>query len=82
LSIKGLNILAKKEMVKGLPELENAFENCVYCLTGKQHRDVIPKQALWRAVEKLERVHSDICGPINPHLIEATCISQPLLMTL
>jgi hypothetical protein len=69
-------------MVKGSPELENAFENYVYCLTGKQHKDVIPKQALLRAIEKLELVQSDICGPINPHLIEATCISQPLLMTL
>jgi hypothetical protein len=66
LSIKGLNTLVKKEMVKGLPELENIDENCVDCLTGKQHRDAIPKQAIWRAYEKLELVHSDICGPINP----------------
>jgi hypothetical protein len=66
LSIKGLNTLVKKEMVKGLPELENIDENCVDCLTGKQHRDAIPKQAIWRASEKLELVHSDICGPINP----------------
>ncbi|MCI16744.1 ubiquitin carboxyl-terminal hydrolase, partial [Trifolium medium] len=41
-------------------------ENCVDCLTGKQHRDAIPKQAVWRASLKLELVHSDICGPINP----------------
>jgi hypothetical protein len=66
LSIKGLNTLVKKEMVKGLPELENVDENYVDCLTGKQHRDAIPKQAMWRAYEKLELVHSDICGPINP----------------
>ncbi|MCI41667.1 ubiquitin carboxyl-terminal hydrolase, partial [Trifolium medium] len=51
-------------MVKGLPILEELDENCVDCLTGKQHRDVIPKQAMWRASLKL--VHSDICGPINP----------------
>jgi transposase InsO family protein len=35
-------------------------------LTGKQHRETIPKQANWRASQKLELVHSDICGPINP----------------
>ncbi|GAU14528.1 hypothetical protein TSUD_250700 [Trifolium subterraneum] len=66
LSIKGLNTLARKEMVKGLPPLEELNEHCVDCLTGKQHRDAIPKQAVWRAKLKLELVHSDICGPLNP----------------
>jgi hypothetical protein len=41
-------------------------ENCVDCLIGKQYRYAIPKQAVWRASKKLELVHSDICGPINP----------------
>ncbi|GAU36022.1 hypothetical protein TSUD_211600 [Trifolium subterraneum] len=66
LSIKGLNTLARKEMVKGLPPLEELNEHCVDCLTGKQHRDAIPKQAVWRAKLKLELVHLDICGPLNP----------------
>jgi transposase InsO family protein len=35
-------------------------------LTGKQHRQAIPKQAKWRASTKLELIHSDLCGPINP----------------
>ncbi|PNY01730.1 copia-type polyprotein, partial [Trifolium pratense] len=66
LSIKGLNILVIKDMVKGLPALKELDENCVNCLVGKQHKDAIPKQATWRASLKLELVHSDICGPINP----------------
>ncbi|MCI65831.1 ubiquitin carboxyl-terminal hydrolase, partial [Trifolium medium] len=53
-------------MVKGLPELQQSEDKCVSCLTGKQHRDPIPKQANWRASAKLELVHSDICGPIAP----------------
>jgi hypothetical protein len=53
-------------MVKGLPELQQTEEKCVSCLAGKQHRDSIPKQANWRASAKLELVHTDICGPINP----------------
>jgi transposase InsO family protein len=53
-------------MVKGLPQIEESDERCVSCLAGKQHRDSIPKQANWRASAKLELVHSDICGPINP----------------
>jgi hypothetical protein len=66
LSIKGLKILHSKHMVKGLPNLKDIEDKCSDCLIGKQHRDNIPKQANWRASKKLELVHSDICGPINP----------------
>jgi hypothetical protein len=66
LSMKGLNTLMKLEMVKGLPELKSSQDVCADCLTGKQHRDTFPKQTTWRASAKLELIHSDICGPINP----------------
>lgn len=66
LNYKGLRVLAKKEMVKGLPEIEETEEICEDCIIGKQHRDSIPKTANWMANEKLQLVHSDICGPINP----------------
>jgi hypothetical protein len=66
MSFKGLNTLYKKQMVKGLTELQQIEEKCVSCLAGKQHRDSIPKQENWRASAKLELVHTDICGPINP----------------
>ncbi|PNY15444.1 retrotransposon-related protein [Trifolium pratense] len=66
LHFKGLNTLSKKQMVRGLPDLEEVEDNCVDCLAGKQSRDSIPKQANWRASAKLELVHSDICGPITP----------------
>jgi transposase InsO family protein len=66
LSLKGLKLLKKLNMVKGLPEIENVEDKCTDCLTGKQHRQAIPKQAKWRASAKLELIHSDLCGPINP----------------
>ncbi|CAJ2658384.1 unnamed protein product [Trifolium pratense] len=66
LSLRGLKVLTGKKMVRGLPELKDSEEKCGDCLSGKQHRDSIPKQANWRASEKLELVHSDICGPLNP----------------
>ncbi|PNX55476.1 retrovirus-related Pol polyprotein from transposon TNT 1-94, partial [Trifolium pratense] len=53
-------------MVRGLPDLEELEDNCADCLADKQSRDSIPKQENWRATSKLELVHSDICGPINP----------------
>jgi transposase InsO family protein len=66
LSIKGLKVLNKKQMVKGLPDLKELEGKCEDCLTGKQHRETIPKQANWRASQKLELIHSNVCGPINP----------------
>ncbi|GAU34012.1 hypothetical protein TSUD_212730 [Trifolium subterraneum] len=66
LSLKSLKTLNQKKMVKGLLEVEDIEDKCVDCLSGKKHRDSIPKNAVWRASNKLELVHSDICGPINP----------------
>ncbi|GAU13002.1 hypothetical protein TSUD_173010 [Trifolium subterraneum] len=66
LSLKGLNVLAKKDMVKGLPLLQESQDICNDCVIGKHQRDTIPKSTSWRASEKLELIHSDICGPINP----------------
>jgi len=45
LSFKGLNTLAKKEMVKGLPILQETEEIYADCVIGKQHGDSIPKNA-------------------------------------
>jgi hypothetical protein len=66
LGFKGLNALAKREMVKGLHMVKD--NQIVYydCVVSKQHRDSFPKGTSWRAATKLELIHSDICGPINP----------------
>jgi hypothetical protein len=36
----------------------------------KKHRESIPKMSSWRATNKLELAHSNICDPINP---ESNC---------
>ncbi|PNX58304.1 retrovirus-related Pol polyprotein from transposon TNT 1-94, partial [Trifolium pratense] len=66
LSFKGMSVLVQKEMVTGLPKLKQPNEECSNCMKGKQHRKNVPKKSSWRASTKLELVHSDICGPINP----------------
>jgi len=65
LSIKGLKIIAQKEMVRGLLKLQESSQVCTDCMVGKQHREVIPKESSWRASQRLELIHFDICGPIN-----------------
>ena len=66
LSYSGLKTLSSKQMVNGLPNVKVPREICTHCLVGKQHRKPMPRKSLWRASNKLQLVHADICGPINP----------------
>lgn len=66
LHFKGLNTLSRRNMVHGLPPLSEVSSICTVCMTGKQHRDPIPKKSVWRATTQLQLIHADICGPITP----------------
>lgn len=66
LNYKGLKTLSYKKMVDGLPSLKTPEKLCTACLTGKQHRESIPKKSLLRASNQLQLVHADICGPVKP----------------
>lgn len=39
---------------------------CTDCMVGKHHKDPIPKKSTWKATQKLQLIHADICGPIFP----------------
>ena len=66
LNFDSLRRLAKGEMVRGLPLVEHVNQLCDACLAGKQRRAPFAKQAKFRAKERLELVHGDLCGPITP----------------
>lgn len=66
LNNQSLQLMKKKELVKGLPELKGAEKICTVCNIGKQQRVKFPKKGKWRASEKLELIHADLCGPITP----------------
>ncbi|KAL6348524.1 hypothetical protein AAG906_013144 [Vitis piasezkii] len=61
-----LKILSQKQMVHGLPVIENEDRICDGCLIGKQHRNPFPAVAKFRAESPLELWHGDLCGPITP----------------
>lgn len=66
LSHNGLLTLCNKEIVVGLPAIGKATVTCESCMKGKQHRISFPKHSNWKATEKLQLIHSDLCGPITP----------------
>lgn len=66
LGYQNLKTLQQKGMVKGLPQISDTKAVCTDCLKGKQHRDSFPKKSTWRASQKLELIHADICGPVTP----------------
>ena len=61
-----LELLHKKEMVKGLPSINQPDQLCEGCLLGKQCRKSFPKEASSRANKPLELIHTDVCGPLKP----------------
>ncbi|CAL9026746.1 unnamed protein product [Prunus brigantina] len=57
--------MCRKDMVHGLPTLEEQSGVCEGCQFGKQHRNVFPKEQAQRASKALELVHVDLCGPMR-----------------
>ena len=66
LSYKGMRTLQFKKMVHGLPQLDVPTTVCKDCMIGKQQRNSFPNKSIWRASQKLQLIHADLCGPITP----------------
>ncbi|KAG8909153.1 hypothetical protein FRC01_007101, partial [Tulasnella sp. 417] len=61
-----LERMLKQDLVKGIV-VEGGSDipdTCEHCIAGKQHRDPFPKLASNRATEVLERIHTDVHGPL------------------
>lgn len=66
LNHKALRVMQYNQLVIGLPKLASPTMPCEVCNRGKQQREIIPKKGNWRARTKLELIHTDLCGPIEP----------------
>nr|GFA79589.1 retrovirus-related Pol polyprotein from transposon TNT 1-94 [Tanacetum cinerariifolium] len=64
LHLNGLKLSKNKDMVMGLPNIED-IEFCEDCVLGKQRRNSFPVGKSWRASRHLELVRADLCGPMN-----------------
>ncbi|KAI3713826.1 hypothetical protein L1987_72412 [Smallanthus sonchifolius] len=63
---KSLRTMQFRRMVEGLPRIAEASKSCEVCNLGKQKRENMSKKSLWKASARLELIHVDLCGPINP----------------
>ena len=65
LNFQSLKLLYYKNIVHGLPTIEDRDGTCEGCALGKHHRQSFPKGVAWRAKKVLEFVHTDVCGPMQ-----------------
>jgi hypothetical protein len=63
LHFDGLKKMHDKGMVAGLPKI-NGPVVCEACIQGKQTKNPFVGSS-WRAQEKLELIHTDLCGPMH-----------------
>jgi transposase InsO family protein len=66
LHFEALKRLSAKGMVRGLPSFDHMKQFCDVCVLTKQRRLPFPQQSSFRAKERLELVHGDLCGPVTP----------------
>jgi hypothetical protein len=59
-----LKRMADLQMTHGLPDIQEQKSICEACQLGKQTRVVFPDNA-YRALSKLQLVHTDVCGPMH-----------------
>ncbi|RVX18719.1 Retrovirus-related Pol polyprotein from transposon TNT 1-94 [Vitis vinifera] len=71
----GLLYMQKQNLVKGVPLLEDKLADCVACQYGKQTRRPFPQTA-WRAMHKLQLVHTDVGGPQKTPSLNGTWVEN------
>ena len=60
--------MIRGNLVKGLPHFRNPDEVCAQCISSKHSRTLF-STSTHRALNVLELVHMDICGPLNPQTL-------------
>jgi hypothetical protein len=66
LHFEALKWLSAKGMVRGLSSLDQMEQFCDVCVLTKQSRLPFPQQSSFRAKERLELVHGDLCALVTP----------------
>lgn len=57
--------MQRRKMVQGMPKLEEEITVCTSCQYGKQNRLPFSQNKAWRAIEKLQLIHTDVVRPLK-----------------
>ena len=68
-SFRAIDDMRMTKMVSGLPKFRFSDHLCRNCVAGKQNRSSFPNKSEYRASKKLQLIHGDICGPIQPSIV-------------
>ena len=68
-SFRAIDDMRRAEMVSGLPKIHFSNHLCRNCMAGKQNRKSFPDKPEFRASKKLQLIHGDICGLIQPSTV-------------
>ncbi|KAG8474844.1 hypothetical protein CXB51_031533 [Gossypium anomalum] len=63
--------LTNEDLVKKFTKSVEKEEVCEVCQLGKQARLPFPTNKAWRASERLQLVHTDMCGPMKTQSLNA-----------
>nr|GEW77254.1 retrovirus-related Pol polyprotein from transposon TNT 1-94 [Tanacetum cinerariifolium] len=81
LHLNGLKLLKNKDMVMGLPNIDD-IEFCEGWVLGKQIRNLFLVGKSWRACRHLELVRADLCGLMNTESLNAEVAIAVYLLNL
>ena len=64
-NLNSLKFMQSKGMILDLPKIKVEKDVCELYQLRKLHRQPFPNVKSWRVKEKLELVHTDVCGPMR-----------------
>ena len=68
-NFRTIDDMRRNDMVRGLPNFCFCDHLCKNWVAGKQNRSSFPNESEYRASKRLQLIHGDICGSIQPSTI-------------
>ena len=68
-NLRAIDDMRRSDMVRGLPNFCFSNHLCRNFVAGKHNRSAFPNKSEYRASKRLQLIHSDICGSMQPPTI-------------
>ena len=68
-NFRTIDDMRRSDMVRGLPNFHFSDHLSRNCVAGKHNRSAFPHESEYKASKRLQLIHGDICGPIQPSTV-------------